>query len=181
MHEISPLQVLLSLFTDADRAESIAGDLAEEREVRGSLWFWLHGAGTAFGLFWNTLSSSPTSVLAVAALGFMLAGTLALGGVAAVFLFPPIGSGTRWALLSFYWWSTALWTGTSVASLAPRHGMTACLLLAAAIELLLFSLPFFPIFNLAPSMPLYVSALFSAIPLLAGGAIARSRTQSWCE
>ena len=33
---------LFSLFTSSDRAEAIAGDLAEEREQRGWIWFWLH-------------------------------------------------------------------------------------------------------------------------------------------
>ena len=42
---------LLSLFTSADRAEAIAGDLAQEREQHGWVWFWLHVARTALALW----------------------------------------------------------------------------------------------------------------------------------
>ena len=96
MRDASPVQALLSLFTAPDRAESIAGDLTEEREVRGSVWFWFHVFRTTFALFTNALATAPVMALALAALGFALFVMLAFAGVAAVFLFPFIGSGVSW-------------------------------------------------------------------------------------
>src|SRR4029077_6742885 len=111
-------QALLSLFTSPDRAESIAGDLTEESEVRGSVWFWFHGFRTTLALFTNALAMAPLMTLALVALGFALFATLAFAGVATVFLFPFIGSGASWVLLSLFWWSAALWTGVSLVRVA---------------------------------------------------------------
>ena len=176
MREASPLQALLSLFTAPDRAEAIAGDLTEEREVRGSAWFWFQGFQTTFALFTNALATAPVMALVLVALEFALFVTLAFAGVAAVFLFPFIGSGASWILLSVFWWSAALWTGVSLVRVAPKHGMTACLTLAFAGEALLLSYPLFFTLTEPPSILVYASALFAVAPLLAGGAIARSRT-----
>jgi hypothetical protein len=181
MRDPSPVPALLSLFTTPDRAESIAGDLTEEREVRGSAWFWFHVFRTTSALFTNELSAAPVMTLALVALGFALFVSLAFTGVAAVFLFPFIGSGASWGLLSLFWWSAALCTGVSLVSIAPKQGMAACLTLAVAGEALLLSCTIF--FTLteptrAWSILVYTSALFAAAPLLAGGAIARRRTPS---
>lgn len=178
MRDASSARAILSLFTAPDRAESIAGDLTEEREARGSAWFWFHIIRTMFALFPNTLATAPVTALALVALGVALFVTLAFAGVAAVFLFPFIGSGVRWVLLSFFW-NAALWTGISLVSIAPKHGMTACMTLAVAGEVLLIQYPLF--FTMteprsAWSILVYMSALFAAAPLLAGGAIARWRT-----
>ena len=178
MRDASPVQALLSLFTSPDRAESIAGDLTEEREVRGSAWFWVHVFRTTSALFTNELSAAPVMTLALVALGFALFVSLAFTGVAAVFLFPFIGSGASWGLLSLFWWSAALCTGVSLVGIAPKQGMTACLTLVVAGEALLLACPLF--FTLteparAWSILVYTSALFAAAPLLAGGAIARRR------
>ena len=45
MRDIDRAQRLLGLFTSADCAEAIAGDLIEERRSRGVLWFWRHVVG----------------------------------------------------------------------------------------------------------------------------------------
>ncbi len=173
MRDASAVEALLSLFTAPDRAESIAGDLTEEREVRGSAWFWFHVFRTTFSLFTKALASAPGMVLALVALGFAFFATLAFAGVAAVFLFPSIGSGVSWVLVSLFWWSAALWTGVSLVGIAPKHGMTACLTLAVAGEALL--LIFFTVIEPPKvwSILVYTSGLLTAAPLLAGGAIAR--------
>jgi pimeloyl-ACP methyl ester carboxylesterase len=180
MPDASLAQALLSLFTTRDRAESIAGDLIEERDGRGSAWFWFHVVRTTFALFTSAFASAPVKTLALVALGFALFVTLAFAGVAAVSLFPLlIGSAISWALLSFFFWSAALWTGVSLVSLAPKHGMTACLALAIAGEALLLSAALFFSWSRAPnawSLLVSMSALFAAAPLLAGGAIVRRRT-----
>ena len=45
------VQRLFSLFTSADRAEAITGDLAEERARHGWIWFWLQVARTTLALW----------------------------------------------------------------------------------------------------------------------------------
>jgi hypothetical protein len=178
MRDASRFEALLSLFTSGDRAESIAGDLSEERDVRGSAWFWFHVFRTTFALFTSALASAPVTVLALGALGFALLVMLALAGMAAVFLFPLIGHGVRPVLLTLFCWTAALWTGVSLASVAPKHGMTACLTLAIAGEALVLVSPLFFAWTQAPnewSVLAYASALFAAAPLLAGGAIVRRR------
>ena len=55
---------LFSLFTSSDRAEAIAGDLAEERDRRGSAWFWLHAAGVMLALWRRAAADAPLRVLA---------------------------------------------------------------------------------------------------------------------
>ena len=174
MPDASPLQALLSLFTAADRAESIAGDLTEEREIRGSAWFWFHGLRTTFALFTNTLACAPVMALSLVVLGFVLFAALAFSGVAAVSLFPLMGSGSSWVLLSLFWWGAALGTGAYLVRVSPKFGMTACLTLAVAGEAMLLSCPLFFAFS-ARSL-VYASAMFAPAPLLAGGAIVRRRT-----
>jgi hypothetical protein len=178
MRDASRAEALLSLFTARDRAESIAGDLTEEGDVRGSAWFWFHVFRTTFALFTSALASAPVTVFALGALGFALFVMLAVAGVAAVFLFPFIGPGLRSVLLPLFCWSAALWTGVSLVSVAPKHGMTACLTLAVAGDALLFASPLFFAWIQAPndwSVLAHASALFAAAPLLAGGAIVRRR------
>lgn len=179
MRDTSRAEVLLSLFTTRDRAESIAGDLTEERDVRGSAWFWVHVFRTTFALFTSALGSAPATALALGALGFALLVALAFAGMAAVFLFPFLGSAESWVLLSLFWWSAALWTGVSLVSIAPKYGMTACLTLAVAGESLLVASRLFFAWPQGPnawSLLVYTSALLAAVPLLAGGAIVRRRT-----
>ena len=118
MRDGSWAQALLSLFTDRDRAESIAGDLIEERDGRGALWFWFHVFGTTFALFMSALASAPLTAFALGTLGFALFATLAFAGVAAVSIFPLMGSGTRWVLLALFWSIAAVWTGVSLVSIA---------------------------------------------------------------
>ena len=179
MRDGSWSEALIALFTTRDRAESIAGDLIEERDVRGSTWFWLHVLRTTFNLFISALASAPVTALALGAVGFALLVTLAFAGTAAVFLFPLLSFSVSAVLLSLFWWSAALWTGVSLVSVAPKHGMTACLTLAIVGEaLLLVSLLFFASTQALSrwSVLAYTSALFAAVPLLAGGAIVRQHT-----
>jgi len=181
MRDASSVQILLSLFTTPGRAESIAGDLTEEREARGSAWFWFHVCRTTFALFANSLQAAPVMTLALVATGFALLAALSFAGVAAIFLFPFIGSGASWVFLSLFWWSAALCTGVLLVSIAPAHGMNACLVLGFAGEALLLSCPLFFTSTEPPNawtILVYTSALFAAAPLLAGGAIARRATAS---
>ena len=60
---------LLSLFTAADRAGSIVGDLLEESRSRGRAWFWLQTVRTALALCLKNVGATPgrSCWLAVAA------------------------------------------------------------------------------------------------------------------
>jgi hypothetical protein len=181
MRDASRAEALLSLFTTRERAESIAGDLAEERDVRGSAWFWFHVFRTTFALFTSALTSALPTTLALGALGLTLFVILAFGGFAVVALFPfLLGTAKSWVFLSLFWWSAALWTGISMVSIAPKYGMTACLALALAVESLLIASRLFFAWSHGPNVHvwallIYTSALLAAVPIVAGGAIVRLR------
>lgn len=131
---------LLSLFTSQERAEAIAGDLTEERRVRGPIWFWLHVLGTMLALWRSAVADAPLAVLALAVAGGALFAAPAIAGAAAVGLFPQlIGSPVSWITLSFFWWGGALWTGASLVGIAPGRGMAASAMLAVASEALLIA------------------------------------------
>jgi hypothetical protein len=173
---------LFSLFTSSDRAEAIAGDLAQEREQHGWIWFWLHVARTTLALWRSAVTDAPLVVLLMAVAGCALFAAPAIGGAAAVNLFPhSIGSPVSWIALSLFWWGGALWTGASLVVIAPQRGMAACATLAVAGEALLIGLgvtawrgPLETDFVL-----FYTTGLLVAAPLLVGGAIARRRLIVW--
>jgi hypothetical protein len=59
------IKQLFSLLTSADRAEAIAGDLAEERLHRGWARFWLHALGVTLELWKHAVVAAPLRVLAL--------------------------------------------------------------------------------------------------------------------
>jgi hypothetical protein len=81
------VEKLFSLFTSSDCAVAIAGDLAEEREQRGWIWFWLHVARVMLALWRSAATEAPLHVLALVLAGLALLAAPAFGGVAAVFSF----------------------------------------------------------------------------------------------
>jgi len=170
---------LFSLFTSSDRAVAIAGDLAEEREQRGWIWFWLHVVSVACALWRSAATEAPLRVLALVLAGLALLSAPAFGGVAAVFLVPQLmDSPVGWIALPFFWWGGALWTGASLVALAPRRGMAACAMLAVAGEALLIGFGGPAVWR-DPSNTDFVffctTGLLATIPLLAGAAVARRR------
>lgn len=168
---------LFSLFTSSDQAVAIAGDLAEEREQRGWIWFWLDVGGVTFALWRSAATAAPVRVLALMLAGFALFSAPAFGGVAAVFLWP-MDSPLGWIALPVFWWGGALWTGASLVALAPRPGMAACATLAVAGDALLVGLAGPAVWR-DPSNTDFVlfctTGLLAAMPLLAGAAFARRR------
>jgi hypothetical protein len=124
------------------------------------------------------VADAPFVVLLVAVAGCALFAPPAIGGVAAVYLFPSsFSSPVSWIALSLFWWGGALWIGASMVVIAPQRGMAACATLAAAGEGLLIGLgvavwrdPLETDFLL-----FYTTGLLVAAPLLIGGAIARRR------
>ena len=174
---------LLSLFTSSDRAEAIAGDLAQEREQHGWTWFWLHVFGTTLALWRCAATAAPLRVLALMIAGCAIFTAPALGGAAAVLLFPQlIDSPVSWIALSFFWWGGALWTGASLVAIAPRRGMAACATLAVAGAALMIGLGVTAVWHdwlKGDFLLFYTSGLFAAAPLLAGGVIARRWMIAW--
>jgi hypothetical protein len=170
---------LLSLWTSSDRAEAIAGDLAQEREQHGWIWFWLHVARTTLALWRSTVTEAPVVVLLVAVAGCALFAAPAIGGLAAVYLFPySIGSPVSWIAVPLFWWGGALWTGASLIVIAPQRGMAACATLSLAGEALLIGLGATAVWGgplETDFLLFYTTGLLVAAPLLTGGAIARRR------
>jgi pimeloyl-ACP methyl ester carboxylesterase len=170
---------LFSLFTTPDRAVAMAGDLAEEREQRGWIWFWVHVVSVTFALWRNAAAEAPLRVLALALAGCALLTAPAFAGAAAVNLFPPLfGSAVNWISLSFFWWGGALCTGASLVAIAAQRGMAACALLAmsGAAGLLAFGATIEPNELSRGDRMFFTVALGAAVALLAGGSIARRRT-----
>jgi hypothetical protein len=173
------VEKLFSLFTASDRAEAIAGDLAEERERHGSIWFWLHVARTTLALWRSAVTDAPVVVLLVAVAGCALWVAPAIGGAAAVYLFPSsIDSPVNWIALSLFWWGGALWIGASLVVIAPERGMAACATLAVIAEALLMGVGVIAVWRgplEADFLLFYTNGLLVAAPLLFGAAIARRR------
>jgi non-heme chloroperoxidase len=171
---------LFALFASSDRAEALAGDLAEERQQRGWMWYWLHVMRITFALWRNAAVEAPLQVLALTLAGGALFTAPAIAGFAAVYLFPlVVGSASSWTALSLFWWGGALWAGSSLVTIAPRRGMPACALLAVAGAALLIAVgaTIEPRELSRPSGRMFfITALGATVALLAGGAIARRRT-----
>jgi hypothetical protein len=179
MRNTARAQELLALFTSAECAEAIAGDLTEGRGDRGSIWFWRQVLATTVALWGGTFTRAPLASLGLVAAGCWLFASSALVGIAAVSLFPQyIGSAMSWIVLSSFWWGGALCTGASLVAVAQARGMAACVVLAITGEALVMA---FGLTLLQPevlrtsSVVFYSIAAFAAAPLLAGGAIVRLR------
>jgi hypothetical protein len=171
-------QKLLALFTSADCAEAIVGDLIEERRDRGAIWFWRHVLTTVVKLSRSTVTEAPLPVFALGAAGCALFAMPAFAGVAAVSVFPlHFGSLVSSILLSLFWWSGALWTGASLVTIAPNRGMATCLMLAVAGEALLMTFGLMAVSQQAVSLysGYYTIAVFAGVPLLTGAAAAHRR------
>src|SRR5688572_29280125 len=108
-------EALFSLFTSLDHAEAIAGDLAEERDTRGSAWFWRNVARTVLALWARAVIEAPLTLMMLAASACVLFIGPAFVGAAAVGLFPQLlGSFVSWMTLSLCWSAGAFWVGTSL-------------------------------------------------------------------
>ena len=173
---------LFSLLTSKDRAVAIAGDLAEEREHRGSAWFWMHVVRVTLTLWRSTVAEAPVRVLALVLAGLILLIAAALGGVAAVFLVPRSELFTGWLALPLVWWSGALFIGAALVAIAPRRGMAACALLAVAGEAMLLGFGGPAVWR-DPSNTDFVifwtTGVAAVAVLLIGGAIASRRLAMW--
>jgi non-heme chloroperoxidase len=128
------IEQLFSLLTSADRAEAIAGDLAEERQHRGWAWFWLHVLGVTIELWRRAVGASPLRVLALTIAGCALLIAPVFGGAAAAFLFPQLIV-ARWLFGS----AGAVFTAISLSAIARRVGFAASATLAVVGVLLVLA------------------------------------------
>jgi len=179
MRDHHGIERIFSLFTSANCAEALVGDLLQERPERGSVWFWWHVFATTATLWAAALGRSPVRTLLLAILGCVFLAAPVFAGVAAVSIFPALLSTlVTFGLLSFFWWGGAFWTGASVVAVAPARGMAACVTLAAMSEALLCALWVSDVrFDAGSdtSSIFYVTAAAASVPLLVGGAIAHAR------
>jgi hypothetical protein len=175
----STIEKLFSLFTHPDRAVAIAGDLVEERQQLGWIWFWMQVMNVTFSLWRRAATEAPLRVLALLLTGLALLTALGFGGVASVFLFPyAIDSPWGWIALAIFWWGGALATGTTLVAISPRRGMAACAMLAVGSEALWIGFAGPAVWRGTSNTELvgfFTAGLIAAMPLLSGAAVARHR------
>lgn len=171
---------LLSLFTSAERSGSIQGDLLEEAQSRGRVWFWSQVIRTTGALCWQGFAGSPLPILKVMLFGgvawFVVTLVVMAGDSAVEFLFRSVGVSIHiravWDFLL-----AGLLTGIILGRAAPMRGMYASVALAFAsvpVLALLFNFRAIPAAGLA-DFRLTALALSEAL-LLLGAALSRLRT-----
>ena len=117
---------LFAVFTSPERAEAMAGDLAEERDRRGTAGFWVHVTGVTFALLRRAAVDAPLAAVALTIAPLLVA-------TVAVSLFPPLFDPPgRWVSASLVWWAAALSSGALLAAVARRRGRTASVALTVA-------------------------------------------------
>jgi hypothetical protein len=173
------VEALFSVFASSDRAEALAGDLVEERQQRGWVWYCLHVLRMTCVLGRSASTEAPLRMLALALAACVLFTAPAFAGVAAVRLFPLLaGSAASWIALSLFWWGGALWTGASLVTIAPRRGMATCAIVAVIAAALVIAfgatMALGQLSNPAGRM-FFIIALGTTVALLAGGAVAARR------
>jgi hypothetical protein len=81
MRSGSLAEAMLVLFTSPDRASSTIGDLAEQAQSHGRVWFWLQVLRTTAALFWRDLFEAPLRISALLVVGIiphsLMAGSMA--------------------------------------------------------------------------------------------------------
>src|SRR5262245_5071089 len=101
MDDTTRAERLLSLFTSADRAAAMAGDLTEERRP-GSFRFWIDVCGIVLAAWKSELTKAPLMVLMLTVAGCALLTAAAVPAVAAGYLIPH-WSGSSW-MAALFWW-----------------------------------------------------------------------------
>jgi len=72
MHKALIAHGVLALTSPPDRAETMAGDLAEEAEARGRVWFAAALAGVSFAMFFQAFGSARGRALKLLGLGLVV-------------------------------------------------------------------------------------------------------------
>jgi hypothetical protein len=182
---------LLSLFIEAERAESIAGDLAEESRSEGVLWYWRSVLGVAAAMFFKTFGAARRRTLGFLAGGFLLWFVLyaairiagALLGIEPLIATATVGGGFAWGTelyLAAALILASFGAGLGLGLWAVADGVNAAAPLAMFFGAAAVVLPVLDGLGGSGSWyctALYVGAvpLFYVLPLLAGGALVRQR------
>jgi hypothetical protein len=147
-------QWILALVTTYDRAAATVGDLMEDVQTRGALWFWASVVGTAFSIAWHGARAGYRRIGWFAVRGILFTWLLAFAAILPVVMLQLIllASGSHksvdlsrgWALygtimveLSLVPFLTERW----VARHAPGRAITAFCALAILMLLLGFGTP----------------------------------------
>jgi len=187
-------ELFLCLFTDADRATSIVGDLQEQAQERNSLWVWIQVLRTAGVLFVHNVAAAPLQLGVLVVVGCLLeltctwiGGFLMRAWVNAANAAPPhpaillpLGDFGIWVWQSGH----PLLVGILVARLARGRELTVCV--AVAVGMALVNLFFFVSFfwwnhALLTNTPWRVvtnsadSAIWLTAVLVLAGALVRGR------
>ncbi len=156
----------------------LRGDLVEEREQRGWIWFWLHVVSVTLALWRSAATEAPLRVLALVLAGLALLTAPALGGVAAVFSFQTDGfaPGLDRAAVLLVGWGALDRRLFGRPCAASRHGGVRDARRGGEALLIGFGGP--AVWR-DPSNTSYVlfctTGLIAAMPLLTGAAVARRR------
>jgi hypothetical protein len=124
---------LLTLFTSPERAVSIHGDLMEEAQTRGRLWFWSEVIRTTGALCLRGFALSPFAILGLVLCGgvawFLMTLLMIAGETAVEFGFHSLGISINIPLLPVFLLG-ALFGGIVLGRVAPVRGMYASVGLA---------------------------------------------------
>lgn len=143
MHNTTFALTMLALFTTAERAAEIEGDLLEQARRKGRMWFWLHLKLTCVALFFYGLRQEAGKLLllsyAIYELGLKLSWWLL--NPLTVMLNRSVGFGVPHVVLKdFVIAPCAFGLGMLITRLSPKHGATlvvlACGLLVGRVTLL---------------------------------------------
>jgi hypothetical protein len=183
---------LLSLVMDAERAESIAGDLAEESDREGTLWYWRSLLGVAAAMFFKTFGAARWRTLVFLASGFVLWFALyasirlagALLGIEPLIATVADGGAFAWGTQLYLCAALILASFGAGLALGPwgvAEGVNAAAPLAMFFGAAAVVLPVLDAVGGAGSWSctaLYVGGvpLLYVLPLLAGGALSRRRS-----
>lgn len=124
---------LLSLFTSPDRAESIEGDLIEERHRYGRAWFVVNVLGTTFALWRQAIGLDFLRIMALGGVAVVLS-WLVCGVLGLAYVELEMSGVTMLLLIAAF----AFLLGVGLARVAPVIGAAAAT--AASLALLLLFL-----------------------------------------
>lgn len=182
---------LLSLVTGADRAQSIAGDLAEEASREGALWYWRSVLAVSAAMFfqrfgwarWRTLGYLGGGLLLWLVLYASIRVAGALLGIEPLIATVSAGGGFAWTTQLYLAAALILASfgaGLALGPFAVTEGVNAAAPLAMFFAATAVVLPVLDAVSGAATW--YCTALYLGgvpllyvLPLLAGGALVRQR------
>lgn len=132
MTERSIAYRLLCLFTSRDRAESIEGDLIEQRHAHGRLWFFVNVVTTTFALWRQAIAVEFLRTMALGALTVALS-VLVCSAIGLVYVELEVSPVITLLLVATF----AFLLGAGLVRAAPCIGVAAATA-ASAVLLLLF-------------------------------------------